>query len=266
MNLTKEQREQLSRTWVGIDAGIGSELTFNVGNLKQAFNLDSRNNPYLLNRLAKIKLAQKDLSLFCVKFKVNKNTKKSKQYQKLKDKINKLWTQYENIKSNMVNHIISFLKQFKEVYFQDEMIKSWHQNKLKGYGKKIQAGILGKVYAKLKELAKSKPEQFFCLPSKAKTTQHCPQCNTDNKIALSTRIYNCSCGYINNRDCHSAFNMIVMHKNQVFGRNTFNSVQNLTDSNSTVTTFAIVLDKLSSKTGLISTLDFQTSTTGSLVL
>lgn len=153
MNLTEEQLNILSNTSVGIDAGIADEMTFNCGELNHSFSLNSRTNIYLQKTLDKIKLVQTELNHFMNRSKklnrkngVNiKAYNKSQQYYEIKGRLNKLWDKYESIKNNMVNHVVSFLKNFKQVYFQEEMIKSWHQDKLKGYGKKIQQGILGKI-------------------------------------------------------------------------------------------------------------------------
>jgi len=39
---------------------------------------------------------------------------------------------------------------FKEISFQDEMVKSWHANKKFKFSSPIQKEILGKTYTKLK--------------------------------------------------------------------------------------------------------------------
>ena len=54
MNFTQEQQELISRTCVGIDAGIASELTFSFNELFNSVKLDSRNNRYLINVLKEI--------------------------------------------------------------------------------------------------------------------------------------------------------------------------------------------------------------------
>ena len=295
-NLTPEQRHIISLTGIGIDAGIGDEFTFNCGELYKSFSLNSRHNKFLLDTLAKIKIAQKKLSLFNNRIKkLNKNENKdtqikeikkslhnhSRKYQKLKNKLTKLWTKYDNIKANMIHHLVGFLTQFKEVNFQHEMIKSWHQNKLKGYSKKVQSGILGKVYAKLKLLNLSNPEKYRILTTSSKTTQDCVICSKANKLKLTDRVYKCSCGYENNRDTHGAFNMILKQdlietnknnqslKNKVFGRKTSNLVQMITSKTSednTQNVFDIASFKLESKSYMKLSFNSHISHTRSLVL
>ena len=310
-NLTKEQRDIISLTGVGLDAGIGSEFTLNCGELYQSFSLDSRLNEFLLATLAKIKIAQKELSHFNQRAKRlnkqklstgNNEDKKvvvnikginqplvkfkptiiySRKYQQLKNRLAKLWIKYENIKANMINHLIGFLKQFKQVNFQNEMINSWHQDKLKGYSKKVQSGILGKVYAKLKLLNITNPDKYRMLGKSHKTTQDCVMCGKSNKLKLSDRIYKCSCGYENNRDTHGAFNMILKNdvietninnqsfKNKVLGRNTSNLVQMITSKTSkdnTKNVFDIAGVKLESKSYVKLSFNHTISHTRSLVL
>ena len=312
-NLTPEQRAVISLTGIGLDAGIGNEITLNCGELYQSFSLNSRFNQFLLCTLAKIKIAQKELSQFNHRTKqlnkhklstgnnednnllkqdkvkivnikgINKPLVKptiiySRKYQQLKSRLAKLWIKYENIKTNMINHLIGFLKQFKQVNFQNEMIKSWHQDKLKGYSKKVQAGILGKVYAKLKSLNITNPDKYRMLETYHKTTQDCVMCGKANKLKLSDRVYKCSCGYENNRDTHGGFNMILKNdliinnqsfKNKVFGRNTSNLVQIITSETSkdnTSNVFDIAGIKLESKSYMKLSFNSHISHTRSLVL
>ena len=310
-NLTPGQRAVISLTGIGLDAGIGDEITLNCGKLYQSFSLNSRLNEFLLCTLAKIKIAQKELSQFNHRSKrlnkhklstgnnednnllkqdkvkivnikgINKPLFKptiiySRKYQQLKNRLAKLWIKYENIKTNMINHLIGFLKQFKQVSFQNEMIKSWHQDKLKGYSKKVQAGILGKVYAKLKLLNQTDPNKYTMLATYHKTTQDCVMCGKSNKLKLSDRVYKCSCGYENNRDTHGSFNMILKSnknnqslKNKVFGRNTANLVQIITSGVSkenTENVFDIAGSKLESKSYVKLSFNSHISHTRSLVL
>ena len=45
------------------------------------------------------------------------------------------------------------------------------------------------------------------------TTKYCPQCGKLKKdINLSDRIYECTCGYHEDRDVHAARNMILLFK------------------------------------------------------
>ena len=49
------------------------------------------------------------------------------------------------------------------------------------------------------------------------TTKWCPNCGKRHSIGLDERIYSCDCGYQEDRDIHSAKNMIAI-KNLVFSK------------------------------------------------
>ena len=113
-----------------------------------------------------------------------------------------------NIKEDISNKIVSDLKQFENIYFQDENIKSWkNKNSLANGSKKIQHSILGRVKMKLKNC-----ERAYMLDKFVATTQTCKECGIKNKQSLSDRIYNCSCGYTADRDVHSANMMVLFGK------------------------------------------------------
>ena len=123
----------------------------------------------------------------------------------MKNKINQLYEEITRNKIDTTNKIVSILKECNQVTFQDEMIKSWHANKAFRYSKKIQRGILGRVYAKLRDLSK-KDESFVMLSRSCRTTKTCI-CGTINQhITLKDRVYVChGCGYQNDRDIHSSY-------------------------------------------------------------
>jgi transposase len=64
---------------------------------------------------------------------------------------------------------------------------------------------LGTIKAKLKSL-----ESITMLRQSEPTTQLCPSCGALNKHTLNMRTYSCSCGYSDDRDTHSAKNMIFI--------------------------------------------------------
>lgn len=47
------------------------------------------------------------------------------------------------------------------------------------------------------------------------STKLCPQCGSINKISLSERIYSCECGYTQDRDIHSAMNILIESINNI---------------------------------------------------
>ncbi|NCQ51499.1 transposase [archaeon] len=120
-------------------------------------------------------------------------------------------------RKDTVKKIDSMLSSFKEITFQDEMVKSWYANKKFKFSNKIQNGILGKTYAKLKYRFDDKNNRTIIkdnliiykykkLSSNLRTTKTCICGNVNNNITLKDRVYSCPhCGYINHRDTHSSY-------------------------------------------------------------
>jgi len=68
----------------------------------------------------------------------------------------------------------------------------------------VQQSILGGIISELKKLPQTSiVDRFF--PS----TKLCPECGTLNKLTLADRQYICECGYFQDRDIHSAMNILL---------------------------------------------------------
>ena len=88
---------------------------------------------------------------------------------------------------------------------QDEQIANWHKSL---FGKQVQHSCLGTIKAKLKTLP-----QTVVLDKWITTTKLCLKCGTINQhITLADRTFVCDCGYLEDRDIHSAKNMIEIAK------------------------------------------------------
>ena len=121
-----------------------------------------------------------------------------REYQKLSNK-----------REDKSNKIVSKLKQYSCIVMQDEQIAGWHKGL---FGKQVQYSCLGRVKAKLKVLP-----QTIILDKLIPTTKLCPCCGKRNQISLDNRVYSCECGYQEDRDIHSAKNMLTI-KNLVFSK------------------------------------------------
>ena len=117
-----------------------------------------------------------------------------KSYQKLGNK-----------KRDAANKITHELLEHAIAYMQDENLKGWHKGL---FGKIVQHSILGLVKKKL-----INSERVIVLPKSMPTTKYCPNCgNLKKDIKLSDRVYECPCGYHEDRDIHAARNMILLSK------------------------------------------------------
>ncbi len=95
--------------------------------------------------------------------------------------------------------IVHELLEHERVYMQDENISEWHKGL---FGRTVQHSVLGLVKAKL-----IKHERVIVLSSRELTTKYCPVCGKLKKdITLADRVYECSCGYREDRDIHAAKN------------------------------------------------------------
>lgn len=120
-----------------------------------------------------------------------------------------------------------------------------------------------------------------------RTTKTCVLCKKINTVKLSDRIYECSCGYKNNRDCHSAYNMMVLSGNKeandlidlihsngnlnsnsskVSGIDASNLVKSLTSIGTTQLVYDVVVDKLISKSHINSSTNQYENTSEALSL
>lgn len=188
---------------IGVDFGIKNALTFSDGTVF---------NPEFGLQIKKVKSAHKSLS---------HKVKDSNNYVKAKVKLGKEYQKLTNQKNDLTNKVINKLKPYT-VYFQDELISLWKSKKRKisgkrgkqirkSFGKKIQNNILGRFKSKLKLNSNN-----HMLESSEPTTKLCPNCKNLNSVLLSERVYECSCGYSQNRDIHSARNMILIGSGRAY--------------------------------------------------
>ena len=227
----------ISQLNLGLDAGIASEQTINIGETFSSISINSRNpvNKAQSNKLKKLKHYQRKLNRHIAKSKKHKKLNKDNnkniirnndkgfytgKFKELKQQINSIQDNLNNHKTDSIAKITSIYDLFAQITFQDEMVKSWHKNKKMKFSSPIQKGILGKVYAKLKNNYDSENNQtinngkthykYRKLSQSLRTTKTCVCGNVNKDITLKDRVYVCSqCGYVNDRDTHSSY--IINH-------------------------------------------------------
>ena len=126
--------------------------------------------------------------------------------------IKKIQREYQKIgnkKLDKTNKIVHELKQYSTIVIQDEQIANWHKGL---FGKQVQHSCMGLIKQKLKSLS-----QTIVLDKYIPTTKWCPTCGKKHPIGLDDRTYSCECGYQEDRDIHSAKNMLNI-KNMVFSK------------------------------------------------
>lgn len=180
---------------VGIDMGIKDNITLSNG---EKLNLS-------IGESERIKRLQKKLA---------RSQKGSKNRCKVKLNLQKAYRKITNKKKDFVNKLIHRLdREFDLIIWQDELINKWHKG---WFGKQVQYSCLGMFKQKLEQRMKEEPNRFIELDSKYPTTKLCPSCGCLNNVSLADRIYKCDCGYKEDRDIHSANNMLSIYKSFTF--------------------------------------------------
>ena len=134
--------------------------------------------------------------------KLARQKKGSQNYIKTVNAIRREYQKISNVKNDHANKIVyELLANSGIVFMQDEMIHNWHSGL---FGKQVQVSILGRLKAKL-----TRHPRVCVINKKCATTQLCPKCSALNKHTLDKRVYRCPCGYSEDRDIHSAKNMLV---------------------------------------------------------
>ena len=172
-------------TEIGLDFGIKTSITTSEG---EKFDVSVEES----ERLKKLQL-----ELF-------RRVKGSNNRRKTVKLIQREYQKLSNRKQDKANKIVHQLKQYDRIYMQDEQISVWQKGL---FGKQVQHSCLGTVKAKLKTLP-----QTVVLDKWIPTTKLCPKCGKLLDLSLADRTVECSCGYVEDRDVHSAKNMIVIAK------------------------------------------------------
>ena len=168
---------------VGIDLGIADTLITSTGEkYRVRVEVSSR-----------IKGLQRKLS---------RQQKGSRNYAKTVGEIRREYQRLSRAKDDHANKIVhNLLDNSGIIFMQDEMIHHWHSGL---FGRQVQTSILGRLKAKLVNHSR------VCVINRGcATTQLCPACGAMNKHTLDKRVYRCRCGYTEDRDIHSAKNMLI---------------------------------------------------------
>ena len=180
--LPKSSRKPTNRE-VGLDFGIKDSITTSFGD---KYNCNVQESEYL-------KFLSKKLNR-------NKKQKDSKRRWRCKCQLAREYEHLANARKDIANKIYHRLvTDYDVIYFQDEQIKNWHKG---WFGKQVQSSCLGLLKQRLVALEAS--GRSFKISKWEPTTKLCPNCGCINPIGLGTRTYKCDCGYILDRDTHSA--------------------------------------------------------------
>ncbi len=182
---------------IGIDMGIKTTITTSEG----------KKYKVLIEESERIKKCQRLIA---------RRQKCSSNRYKARKLLQKAYQKLSSRKRDIANKIVHELLEHEHVYMQDENISGWHKGL---FGRTVQHSVLGLVKSKL-----MKHERVTVLSSKEPTTKYCPCCGKLKKdITLEDRVYECTCGYKEDRDIHAARNMILLAKKHTCGTQGINA-------------------------------------------
>mgnify|MGYP002624690714 CR=1 FL=1 len=182
---------------IGIDMGIKTTLTTSEG----------KKYKVLIEESERIKKCQRLIA---------RRKKGSNNRYKAKKLLRRAYQKLTSRKKNTANKIVHELLEHEHVYMQDENLKGWHKGL---FGRTVQHSVLGLVKEKL-----INHERVTVLSSRKPTTKYCPSCGKlKQDITLADRVYECSCGYTEDRDIHAARNMILLSKINTCGTQEINA-------------------------------------------
>ena len=182
---------------IGIDMGIKTTITTS----------DGRKYKVLIGESERIKKCQRLIA---------RRKKGSSNRYKARKLLQRAYQKLTSRKRDTANKIVHELLEHERVYMQDENISGWHKGL---FGRTVQHSVLGLVKAKLIH-----NERVTVLSSREPTTKYCPCCGKLKKdITLADRVYECTCGYREDRDVHAARNMILLSRNNTCGTQGINA-------------------------------------------
>ena len=182
---------------IGIDMGIKTSITTSEG----------KKYKVLIEESERIKKCQRLIA--------RRKNGSSNRY-KARKLLHRAYQKLTSRKKDVANKIVHELLEHERVYMQDENISGWHKGL---FGRTVQHSVLGLVKAKLIH-----NERVTVLSSREPTTKYCPCCGKLKKdITLADRVYECTCGYREDRDIHAARNMILLAKKNTCGTQGINA-------------------------------------------
>ena len=182
---------------IGIDMGIKTSITTS----------ESRKIHVLIEESERIRKCQRLIA---------RRKQGSSNRYKAKKLLRRAYQRLTSRKKDTANKIVHELLEHERVYMQDENLSGWHKGL---FGRTVQHSVLGLVKAKL-----IRSDRVIVLPKSLPTTKYCPDCGKLKKdIALADRVYECECGYSEDRDIHAARNMILLAKISTCGTQGINA-------------------------------------------
>ena len=174
---------------IGMDFGCTTQMTLSNG-IKIEFGVEV---PRIIRKLDQKLARQRKAS--------PKNYEKSRKYQKILAKREKLYAHITNKRKDIRNKVVStIVNTYETVILQNESIKAWRAS---GHGKSISKSGIGGITAALQRRAATP----ILVPKWFASTQTCSACGAKRKLKIWERTYVCPvCGHVQCRDINAAVN------------------------------------------------------------
>lgn len=166
---------------------------------------------------------------------LQKKKKNSKNYVKLAKKRELEYEKFSNKKNDFCNKTFNKIRFNKKIFIQDELLHKWQST---FFGKEVTSSILGRLKKKLIGL-----ENCFVIESGIPTTKICPKCFVINRKFKKYDIFNCSCGFSEERDLKAAKTILCLGKNKIYTAKGFSRLS--------VEEFSSIFKSYSFKNGVI---------------
>ncbi|MFN4180173.1 MAG: RNA-guided endonuclease InsQ/TnpB family protein, partial [Armatimonadota bacterium] len=171
---------------IGVDLGVKKQVTFSNGLVVK----------FMVKPSERLKALQRGLS---------KKQKGSKNYRKCLRKIQREYERLANIRKDVQNRIVGYLKHYQVVCYQKDSVKDW----ARVWGRQVSWTGIGGITSRLGNSL----ETPIALPRSLPTTQTCSFCGYVRKkgerLSLSERFHVCpECGVVLDRDLNAARSIV----------------------------------------------------------
>jgi len=168
---------------IGVDFGIKNQITISNGVVIR----------WSVPETKRLKRLQKAIS---------RKKRGSRNYQKVRKKLQKEWEYIGNVRKDIQNRIYALLKSYDLVAIQDENIKGWHSGL---FGKQVQSTGIGGITSRLKHSL----ETLILVDRYTPTTKTCSRCGHIQEMRLDQRVFRCeACGVVIDRDLNASLNIL----------------------------------------------------------
>ena len=196
VELEEEIKEKVkARTIVGIDLGV-KDLVVTSNGEKYA------NPKELMKYENRIKKLQRKLS---------RQVKRSKNYNKTRVKISKLYSKVKNARKNNIIKIVNEIIEKNDIIVSEKLnvVNMSHKNNI---AKNILDASFGKICEMLKRKSIQRGKYYYQIDRYYPSSQICSHCNSRKEEVkdLSIRTWKCDkCGNINDRDINASINIML---------------------------------------------------------